>query len=144
MGSAGYNQPARLPLVVVSAHQLRRPCASLRTLRDALTTVAFLVVLIGAGGRGVGVVVGQVHTLLRRQQFRTFRFGWAELVTWIEPFLLGAATCVLARTPRSAAPGTALVALVAGAIIVLCGYGLRPLRSQHRQRLLEVCTDVVG
>jgi len=124
MGSAGYNQPARLPLVVVSAHQLRRPCASLRTLRDALTTVAFLVVLIGAGGRGVGVVVGQVHTLLRRQQFRTFRFGWAELVTWIEPFLLGAATCVLARSPRSAASGTALLALVAGAILVLCGYGL--------------------
>ena len=92
--------------------------------RDALTTVAFLVVLIGAGGRAVGVVVGQVHTLLRRQQFRTFRFGWAELVTWIEPFLLGAATCVLARTSRSAASGTVLVALVAGAMLVLCGYGL--------------------
>jgi len=92
--------------------------------RDALTTVALLVVLIGAGGRAVGVIIGHVRTLLRRQQFRTLRFGWAEFVTVFEPFLLGAAAFIFARTPRSVASGTGLVALVAGAIIVLCGYGL--------------------
>jgi protein-S-isoprenylcysteine O-methyltransferase Ste14 len=45
-------------------------------------------------------------------------------VTWPEPFLLVAATYLVAYTARDSALDTVLPALVGGAILVLAGYGL--------------------
>src|SRR5438874_2801814 len=50
---------------------------------SALTVAAF-----GAVARGVTVILAFVRTFLTRDQFVSFRFGWIEWVTSIEPLLL--------------------------------------------------------
>jgi len=101
-------------------------------MREAVYTVAVLIVLWGAYARAAGVIFGLARTLLSRARFRTFRTGWIEYLTWLEPFLLGGCTYVLYGSrdqsfvliPSPATSATEMAGAVAGAILVLGAYGL--------------------
>jgi protein-S-isoprenylcysteine O-methyltransferase Ste14 len=99
---------------------------------EAVSTAALLIVLWGAYARAAGVIVGLARTLLGRARFRTFRTGWVEYLTWLEPFLLGGCTYVLYGSrdqhfvliPTPATSATEIAGAVAGAILVVGAYAL--------------------
>ena len=101
-------------------------------MREPVDVVAVLIVLWGAYGRAAGVIVGLARTLLSWARFRTFRTGWIEYLTWLEPFLLGGCTYVLYGSrdqhfvliPSPATSATEIAGTVAGAILVVGAYAL--------------------
>lgn len=95
-------------------------------MRAAIYTVCAQLVFWVAYARAFGVIAGMVRTLLRRTDFRTFRLGWVEAVTWLEPFLLGGLTYRLHTRWDAFAPvATArLVAVGAGAVLVVAACAL--------------------
>jgi protein-S-isoprenylcysteine O-methyltransferase Ste14 len=79
-----------------------------------------LAVRVIAFARAAWVVVGFVRTLLRGRSMVATRWGWVELLTVPEPFVLAAVTFVLAVQEPPGSPSTLrVVVATAGAIIAL-------------------------
>lgn len=93
----------------------------MRTLYEVGITVAGGGALVRVGA----VVVGAVRSIRARRSFVEYHVGWIELVTWIEPPLLGALALVLLLNPvRSPSVTEAVFAAVGGAIVA---YGINVL-----------------
>jgi protein-S-isoprenylcysteine O-methyltransferase Ste14 len=89
-------------------------------------TEALTMVAIGAVARGVTVILAFVRTFLNRKQFVSFRFGWIEWVTSIEPLLLLVVGAWLFRSIGVSEFPTVsrTIAAVIGAGLVVIGWGV--------------------
>jgi protein-S-isoprenylcysteine O-methyltransferase Ste14 len=70
------------------------------------------------------VVFGTLRSVRRRDRFRTFRVGLAEVPTPLEPFVAGIAVYLLLRQEEGHPSALEAGASVAGALLALCGLGL--------------------
>src|SRR5262245_11057653 len=89
-------------------------------------TQALTMVAIGAVTRGVPVILAFVRTFLNRKQFVSFRFGWIECVTSIEPLvLLVVGAWLFSSIDVSEFPTVSrTIAAVIGAGLVVIGWGV--------------------
>jgi len=92
-----------------------------------LHTVALMIAAVGAMARFPAVAYAWLRTLLVRKQFVSFRFGWVELLTNLEPPLALVIGYLLFRTIGAAAAPAAAQSLAStvGATLVVIGWAFQ-------------------
>jgi protein-S-isoprenylcysteine O-methyltransferase Ste14 len=90
-------------------------------------TAALTIAAIGGLARGVAVIYAWVRTFLVRKRFVSFRFGWVEILTNLEPPVLLVASYFLYQSIESTGSPTPTRTLIAtlGAALLLIGWAFQ-------------------